>query len=367
MTEPSSKTTHCRSEKSVSPVISSGLKEYQLIQRLASGFRRSPAQINSLFGSDSEILRLQECGDNLIALTTDGIVEEIQQGLYRDPFLVGWMTVMVNLSDLAAVGARPGGILIQLNLPPDADEQLHSGLRQGIEAACRKCGTFVLGGDINSSSRLSTGGTAIGILSEGRTVSRKGCRPGDLLYTTAPAGLGTAFAFRQISGGDRESLAYQPTARLNEGNVVRQFASACIDTSDGLIPGLAQLAFVNDTGFELTSSYREILHPSAQALASQGGFPYWFMLAGPHGDFELLFTISAGNQAEFIDTANSIGWTPLCLGSVMSSGLVLDVGTDRPARTDATLIANLFLEAGGDAGAYLESLKSFHKALIERE
>jgi thiamine-monophosphate kinase len=119
----------------------SPFREYQLIQRLASDFKRSPAQVNPLFGSDSEMVRLQECADAMIALTTDGIVEEIEQGLYSDPFLVGWMTVIVNLSDLAAVGARAEDVLIQLNLPTGPDESLLSGLRLG-QASLRSRDAF---------------------------------------------------------------------------------------------------------------------------------------------------------------------------------------------------------------------------------
>ena len=342
------------------------MKEYQLIQQLASGFRRSPTQINSLFGSDSEMVRLRECGNTIIALTTDGIIEEIQQGLYVEPFLVGWMTVMVNMSDLAAVGARAEGVLIQLNMPPDSDETFLSGLRQGIEAACRECGTFVLGGDINSSARLSTGGTAFGVVPAGKMISREGCRPGNRLYTTAPAGLGTAFAFRQVFAGEGTSIEYRPIARLKEGRVVREFASACLDTSDGLIPGLAQLAFVNEAGFELTAPYMDILHPAAQALATQAGLPPWFLLAGPHGDFELVFTLPADKEAAFLEAANRIGWEPLCLGKVVSERLLLDLGVGAPTRIDAALIANLFQEAGSDPEIYLQSLKSLHKSLLEQ-
>ena len=312
------------------------------------------------------MVRLRECGDVVIALTTDGIIEEIQQGLYIEPFLVGWMTVMVNLSDLAAVGAQAEGVLIQLNLPPEADDELLSGLRQGIETACRACGTYVLGGDMNSSAQLSTAGTAFGVVSAGNIISRIGCQDGDRLYTTAPAGLGSAFAFGQVFTGESTRVEYRPIARLKEGRVVREFASACLDTSDGLIPGLAQLAFVNEAGFELTSTYQEILDPAAQALAIQAGLPPWFLMAGPHGDFELVFTLPADKEAGFLQAANQIGWDPLCLGNVVSEGLYLDLGSDAPTRTDAALIANLFLEAGGDSEIYLESLKSFHKSLLKK-
>jgi thiamine-monophosphate kinase len=344
---------------------SSSLKEYQLIQRLTSPFRRSPAQLNPVFGSDSELVRLLECGEVVVALTTDGIVEEIDQGLYVDPFLVGWMTVMVNLSDLAAVGARAEGVLIQLNLPPRPNESLLSGLRRGIEAACRECATYVLGGDVNSSTRLSTAGTAFGVVPASRIISRIGCRSGDRLYTSSSPGLGTAFAFQQIFTDEGAGIEYRPTARLDEGRVVREFASACLDTSDGLIPGLAQLEFVNDVGFELAAPCDQILHPAAKELARQTGLPPWFFLAGPHGDFELVFTVPVESEAKFLEAAKGIGWKPLWLGEVVPRGLSLDLGTGELVQTDAALIANLFENSVGDSAGYLESLKAFHRSLMQ--
>ncbi len=342
------------------------LKESQLIEQLASGFRRSPIQVNPLFGSDSELVRLRECGNTLIALTTDGIIEEILQGLYTDPFLVGWMTVMVNLSDLAAVGARPVGVLIQLNLPADSEDSLLDGLRQGIEAACQECGTYVLGGDINFAAQLSTGGTAFGIVPGKRSISRQGSTIGDLLYTTAPAGLGSAFAFAKIFSGEHIDIQYKPVARLKQAAVVREFATACLDTSDGLIPGLAQLGYINEVGFDVTTSYEELLHPAAKKLATQAGFPDWFLMAGPHGDFELLFTLAPKSEEEFVDSAGDIGWKPVFLGKVIPEGLALNPGTGTATRTDAALIANLFGEANADPQTYIESLKAFHEALVNK-
>ncbi len=62
-----------------------------------------PIQINKLQESDSELLNINILENDQLAVTTDSIVEEIEMGIYKDPYLIGWMTVMVNMSDLAAV------------------------------------------------------------------------------------------------------------------------------------------------------------------------------------------------------------------------------------------------------------------------
>ena len=85
--------------------------ENSSIKNLVKIFSRSPLQQNRLHESDAELINLP--GTNItLAITMDSIVEEIEAGLYTDPYLIGWMTVMVNASDLAAVGAKPLGILI---------------------------------------------------------------------------------------------------------------------------------------------------------------------------------------------------------------------------------------------------------------
>jgi len=86
--------------------------ENLLIKKLTKGFRRSGRQINALNESDSELVILDNNSGNYLAVTMDSLSEEISSGLYDDPYLIGWMIVMINLSDLAAVGAEPVGILL---------------------------------------------------------------------------------------------------------------------------------------------------------------------------------------------------------------------------------------------------------------
>ena len=90
--------------------------ENKIINNLINGFERSPVQLNKPYESDSEIILL---GNIKLTVTTDSISEEISTGLYDDPYLIGWMIVTVNISDLAAVGAKPIGILISEIIPKD--------------------------------------------------------------------------------------------------------------------------------------------------------------------------------------------------------------------------------------------------------
>ena len=250
---------------------------------------------------------------SVLALSTDNIAEEIAVGLYTDPEQIGWMTVMVNLSDLAAVGAEPLGILLSQNFPSDYPADRQEALQGGIVEACDTTGVCVLGGDTNTSGTLQMGGTAVGIIKSGPVITRRGIRPGDLLYVSGDMGKGAAYAFETLLGG-ASTPAYRPCARLAQGRIVRSFGSSCMDTSDGFFPSLCNLMEINNLGFTITCTFSEFTHPDARVVASKNAMPVWFFLAGPHGEYELIFTIPPENEFLFLRHAAGIQWQPLKIG-----------------------------------------------------
>ena len=332
--------------------------ENSLIESLVDGMPRSDIQIGSVHESDAELLRLPGTGD-LLAVTTDSIAEEIELGLYRDPYLIGWMVVIVNASDLAAVGADPIGILLSETLPPSLTVEDRARLQSGIRDACAACGLPVLGGDTNSASHFQMGATAIGVVRDGIPMTRVGCGAGDILYATGPLGHGSCFALARLDErlapavGD---LRYQPGPRLREGRTLRAFATACMDTSDGALAAIDQLMRINGVGFELDMS--EAVHPAARHLAMLLGLPAWMMLAGLHGEFELLFTVPADASSGLLYAAESGGWSPVRIGSVVSEVGVRIVEDDATIALDTGRIRNLFAEPPAGLEALVAQLKT---------
>jgi thiamine-monophosphate kinase len=289
--------------------------ENQMIEQLARSFRRAPGQMNRLNESDAEIVRLGQSGLKL-AVTTDAIVEEIASGLYDDPRMIGWMAAMVNFSDLAAVGASPLGLLIAETFPPDLTDDFLCNMQRGIEEACSATGSFVLGGDTNSGNSLQVTGCAVGIVEGDRLLSRVGCRPGDMLYCSGHLGSGNAYAISRFAF-PRARYPFVPSARIREGQVLRGLASACMDTSDGMLSTLDQLLRLNNCGFQLGKSWEMALDARASALAVQAAIAPWLLLAGQHGEFELLFTVSPENEGELLRQAHTAGFHPISLGVVI--------------------------------------------------
>ncbi len=344
--------------------MSSSVLENALIERLAGAFPRSPLQLNGLQESDAELIQVPGT-DMILAVETDAIVEEIEEGLYADPYLAGWMAVLVNASDLAAVGAVPLGILLNETLPQQAEEGFIDRLQEGIRDASDRCGLPVLGGDTNFSENLQVAAFAIGLIPDGKPLTRKGAYPGDVLFLAGPAGLGNAFAFIQLSGRNGEgsdAIRYLPQPRLREGQSLRGAASACIDTSDGLIPALDQLSEVNGIGFRFEIEPDAFLHPAAAQVARQAGLPPWIMLAGPHGEFELLFSLPAERVDAFLAAASAeLAWKPIRLGTAIpEEGLQLPIDGS-VTRLDTTQIRNLFTECEGDVQRYLHELLRVHE------
>jgi thiamine-monophosphate kinase len=341
--------------------------ENSLIERLTQGFARNESQINGLQDSDAELLRLPGC-DLVLALTTDSLAEELEVGLYRDPYLIGWMAVTVNASDLAAVGAEPVGVLLSETIPPDADDDFLAALQRGVSDACSASGLHVLGGDTNFSPRIHMSATALGVLADGPIMTRKGCRPRDAVFASGPLGLGSAFALTQFQSGSEDppqNMMFKPRARVREGQMVRHWATSCMDTSDGVIPTLDQLVRLNDVGIKLAGKLEDILHPDALYAVRAADLPEWFLLAGPHGEFELLFTVPRESRERFSSTASALGWEPIEIGEIVKHQAVTMPIHGRQQEVDTTTIRNLFTEVRGDVNQYVAKLVTLHEEMAK--
>jgi len=330
--------------------------EHQLIGRLVSALPRSPAQRNRLHETDAELVSLPG-SDTILAVTTDGLVEELATGLYRDPWHIGWMLVMVNASDLAAVGAEPLGLVLCESLPSDTALEWVDALQRGIADAAIVSGLGVLGGDTNTSAQVTLVATALGVLRGPPPLTRRGARPGDVLYASARLGTGGAYALaRMLAPHGDVAPPFRPAARLAEGRLLRGRATACMDTSDGAFATLDELMELNGVGFRLDTPLEAWTDRHAVELVRSADLAPWMLHAGPHGEYELLFTASPGRERDLLRAAAQIGWTPVRLGTTVEEpGLELSLDGTMQAM-DTRRIRNLFAECGGDPREYVERL-----------
>lgn len=295
-------------------------------------FLRYPEQINRPHESDAELLRIPVSDSHLLTVTIDTISEEISTRLYRNPFTIGWVTVMASFSDLAAVGAEPVGFVASISLEPSWDERFREEIAKGMTAACQELGVYLLGGDTNSAAHGSLTGCSLGFVPRHQIMMRSGCRPGDHVFLSGRVGQGNALGLTRMAGLPEEYFPeklYRPKARLKEGQLIRKYATCCMDTSDGLLITLDQLSRINDHGFSVEANWEKILAPEVWRFCQSAHAPPWFMAAGIHGEFELVCTVPPNEVCSFLEEARSADFHPVRVGVVEHEpwlGVVLNPG-----------------------------------------
>jgi thiamine-monophosphate kinase len=222
-----------------------------------------------------------EVGGETLVLTHDVLVEGVHTLPGQDPADIAWKLVSVNLSDLAAKGARPLGVLLGHMLGSD-DERFVAGLGEALA----RYGVPLLGGDTSSGGPPRCWGlTAIGRATHKPVPSRAGARPGDSVWVTGPLGaamLGLE-ALRDGTGADSTGFR-RPLACLGEGEALAPQVTAMMDVSDGVLLDASRLAEASRATIALTSADVPIAVPeSRRAEALRWG-----------EDYELLFTLPAG-------------------------------------------------------------------------
>jgi thiamine-monophosphate kinase len=203
------------------------------------------------------------------------------------------------------------------------------------------------------------GGTAFGLIpATGPIISRKGANEGDLLYCSGPMGLGSAYAFEILLASKEQTVvSYRPMPRLQAGDLVRQFGSTCIDTSDGFIHALCNLREVNDISFKIEIPFTKMAHPEVLRLHKDKQLPVWIFLAGPHGEFELVFTIPPKNEQKFLKEAEKMAWKPLRIGvCTKSPDCALRTIQGEYQAFNPCQIANLYVQSNSNPSTFLKQL-----------
>ncbi len=214
-------------------------------------------QVLPRFGDDCAfVIDGHSVADGILVATTDPCPEPMANFLgHTDFYYRGWLLSAINLSDLAAAGARPLGLLTSLVLTNESTVGEFERLLDGIDGCCRECSTSVIGGNLKEGVKIDLSATAIGVCDKGNIMSRVGCREGDLIVVIGDLGLfwaGVLAVHRKLSVNEAERkellrniLTPIPKVRIGQELANRHLLSACLDNSDGLYPSLVQLANAN--------------------------------------------------------------------------------------------------------------------------
>lgn len=335
--------------------------EEQLINVVRSHLTRDPRQVNAPFASDAELIELSS--DLCLACTTDSLHEEIELGILENPWTIGWTAVNINLSDLAAVGVEPLGMLLAWTLPSSIPTETVKEISRGIADAATVHKTALLGGDVNTGSSLQICGTAFGLVPKAVARQRTGMKPGDRIFVTGSIGLGNALGFsklQKLEEAQEIEMHYRPTARFDARPVIRDVASACIDSSDGLFASLDILSRLNDCGI-LYRQRPECYHSDARALASRFQIPLWLFAAAEHGEFELVFSVPGDRVQECLNRCRDLQLNVFEIGKAVEGSGFHVLTENRKAQIDIAFVRQLSSSIREDPGSYVQSLLKYSR------
>ncbi len=221
-----------------------------------------------------------EIGGEAMVLTHDMLVEGVHFLPGQDPADVAWKLVATNLSDLAAKGAEPLGVLLGYQLGKDDARFL-----DGLSVVLEHYGVPLLGGDtVGGAGPQAMGLTALGRATHRPVPSRAGAQLGDQLYLTGPLGA-AMLGLEALRSGSGDSTAYcRPLALLAQGWALAPHVTAMMDVSDGLLLDASRMAKASGLAFDID--------PAAVPLACPEERRDEALRWGD--DYQLLFTLPAG-------------------------------------------------------------------------
>ena len=262
------------------------MAEFSIIETYFN--RQNKNSVDLGVGDDSAVLT-PPSGQQLV-ICADTSVAGRHFPLETNPHSIGWKSVAVNLSDIAAMGAKPHSILLALSLP-QIDHDWLKGFSQGLYDCCDQFGVSLIGGDTTQSPHLTITVTALGWIEKGQSVLRSGAKPGDYICVSGTVG-DAAYGLAHLGHPLQQRLDY-PTPRCELGAALKGLASSMIDVSDGLAQDLGHILQASKVGATLEL---EKLPLSDTLLHLEPQKRYHYALAGGD-DYELCFTISPENYA----------------------------------------------------------------------
>jgi thiamine-monophosphate kinase len=291
-------------------------------------------------GDDAAVVEHER--GTLQVLTTDAQVEGIHfDRSFVPPDAIGHRALAVNLSDLAAMGARPRLALLSLILPDSLEIAALDGIVDGLLAVAKTHRVALVGGNISrSSGPLVVDVTVSGGVKPRRVLTRSGARPGDEVYVTGTIGDGVV-GLQSLRGAQRgqgsaphaESRYLRPEPRVRAGMLLaaNRAASTCMDLSDGLADGVRQIAAASHVGISLDGDAMPIRDDVRQWHEARGVDAVMASLAGGD-DYELLFTVPRARRGRLRGARRGMGDLPVTRIGVVTKDPRMSIRMDGSER-----------------------------------
>ncbi len=323
------------------------LDEFGLIERIRC---RTGARADIVLGIGDDAALLQPAPGQQLVVTADTLNAGVHFPHETPPADIGWKTLAVNLSDLAAMGAQPAWCTLSLSLP-EASATWVDGFAQGFFELADRHGMALVGGD-TTRGPLAISITAMGQVPAGQALRRDGARPGDDVWVTGvPGEAGVALALWQQGRLDvsraaeevaLESLRLRlarPTPRLAAGLALRGLATAAIDVSDGLLADLGHICARSGVGADVLEG---ALPASQSASSIQLDAVFAEVRATAGDDYELCFTAPSRRREQVMQSMASVAVRATRIGYIRDGGGVRRLNGDGLALPDEHVGFNHF-------------------------
>ncbi len=296
------------------------LGEFGLIEHCFKELGRTDVPGVSVgIGDDAAVLLVPRTQDLLA--TTDTLVEGVHFTSDTDPVTLGWKTLCVNLSDIAAMGGEPRWYLLSIALPSTTSLSWVEQLAQGMNEAGKQFRVTLVGGNTSrTSGPMVLTLNLFGVVGHERALMRSGANVGNRIYVSGTIGDST-LGLRHLQKTDQDTsnnidvetqylikrhLRPDPRIALGMALVDAALARAVIDVSDGLLADLGHLCRASGVGADLDLE-KIPLSAAARTWLGNGGQEKWKTLLTGGEDYELLFTVAPGATDQLPALAANLG------------------------------------------------------------
>ena len=279
-----------------------GLGEFELIHRLSSRLKFRASNTVLGIGDDCAVYPVKSGANEVIS--TDALVEDIHFKLSTTtPEALGRKALSASLSDIAAMGGTPKRVLVTLGIPKKISVSFLDRLYTGFNSICNLFKVELVGGDTVSSPKcFFINVSIIGEVNPGRVFTRRGARPGDLIFVTGTLGdssLGLQLLSKKKRGAFSKDHKFligrhlDPTPRVLEARILarsRINITSMIDISDGLAQDLSHICKASKVGARIQEDRLPRSAEFSRTCNRNQIDPFPFLLNGGE-DYELLFTL----------------------------------------------------------------------------
>jgi thiamine-monophosphate kinase len=292
--------------------------ERALVELARRTFKRGP-RVKVGIGDDAAAIDID--GRYLI-VTTDMLVAGTHFPHGTTAKQMGIKAVIVNLSDIAAMGAEPIALIFSVGLPRELDVDFVRRMIRGMDVTARRYDAYVVGGDLDETDDITIAGAAFGLAKKGQLLTRSGAKLGDIIAVTGQLGAASAglkILLERLPPKGYEKLIkaqLEPIARVREGMLLaKNGARAAIDLTDGLAANLWQVSRMSRAKLIIDRD-RVPIHPLVNKLSERHRFDVEEFAFFSGEDFEMLFTLRRDIWEKVRHALKRIGTDATAIGYV---------------------------------------------------